>query len=244
MEADVTPDTKTHKRTEDATIAQVVNEDSSSARKVDIGPTTSTSFGMITESPALLCRDDALVGKGAEALRPCLSPVEIHTLPAAGGLLPADTVSTAIRTIVSRSLPSWTLGEETKERTSQTGRNQLAPPCCRRIKRNQSKLQCSILAVLQVVHEPARFWEGGARCFVGRFSFGRRMVSEAGAFLVDAGLRTLLPKRGTSDSLRRTYWVDRCFPEAKLVQGSRQTARIHRNCRYNRMLRNIMQRGA
>ena len=139
MEADVTPDTKTHKRTEDATIAQVVNEDSSSARKVDIGPTTSTSFGMITESPALLCRDDALVGKGAEALRPCLSPVEIHTLPAAGGLLPADTVSTAIRTIVSRSLPSWTLGEETKERTSQTGRNQLAPPCCRRIIQTKSK---------------------------------------------------------------------------------------------------------
>ena len=38
------------------------------------------------------------------------------------------------------------------------------------------------MSVLQVVYAPACFWEDGARCFVGRFSFGRRMVAEAGAF--------------------------------------------------------------
>ena len=133
MEADVTPETKTRKRTGDAAIDQVMNEDSSSARKVDIGPTSSTSFGMIIESPALLCMDDALVGKGAGAPRSCLSPVEMHMLLTAGGLLPVDTVPTAMRTIVFQSPPSWALGEETKERTSQTGSNQLPPPFWRRI---------------------------------------------------------------------------------------------------------------
>ena len=55
-------------------------------------------------------------------------------------------------------------------------------------KQNQGKLWCSILSVLQVVYAPARFCEGGTRCFVGRFSFGRRMVPEAGAFF--SGLLT------------------------------------------------------
>ena len=52
---------------------------------------------------------------------------------------------------------------------------------------------------------PARLWEGGARCFVGRFSFGRRMVSEAGAFLEDEGFVTSFSKRGASDSLHHSY---------------------------------------
>ena len=38
--------------------------------------------------------------------------------------------------------------------------------------------------------------------------------------------------------------VDRCFPEGRLVQGSRQTARGHRNCGYKRMSRNALERGA
>ena len=56
-----------------------------------------TSFGDdSTEHPALpCCRDDAMVGRGAEAPKPCLSPVEMLTLTPAGGLLPAGTASTA-----------------------------------------------------------------------------------------------------------------------------------------------------
>ena len=45
-----------------------------------------------------LLKNDALVDKGAAAPKPCLSPVERHTT-AAGGLLPAGTASTAMRTI-------------------------------------------------------------------------------------------------------------------------------------------------
>ena len=48
--------------------------------------------------------------------------------------------------------------------------------------KNEGKIWCSILAVSQVVDAPSRFWEGGARYFVGCFSVGRRSVDEAGAF--------------------------------------------------------------
>ena len=53
---------------------------------------------MIDESPVLPCGDGARVDKGAEAPNLCLSPVEMHTLTAAGGLLPAGTASTAMMT--------------------------------------------------------------------------------------------------------------------------------------------------
>ena len=48
-EADVEPDTKTRKRTENAAADQAKN----SSARVDDGPTSLTSFGMIAESPAL-----------------------------------------------------------------------------------------------------------------------------------------------------------------------------------------------
>ena len=118
MEADVKPNTKTRKRTENAAADQAKHGDSSSAKRVDAGLTSSTSFGMIPEPPTLPRRDDALVDKGAEAPKPCISPVKMRTLTAAGGLLPACTASTAMMTIFSRALPSWTLGEETKEKTA------------------------------------------------------------------------------------------------------------------------------
>ena len=78
-EADVKPDTKTRKRTENAAVDRVLNGDSSSAR-VDDGPTSLISFGMIGESLALpIFRDDALVDKGAEAPKSYRSPVEMRT---------------------------------------------------------------------------------------------------------------------------------------------------------------------
>ena len=104
MEADVTPDTKTHERTESAASGDRATHigDSSSAMKVDIGPTSLACFGMMAELPALsCCRGDALVDKGAEAPKSCLSPVEMRTQAATGGLLPAGTAFTAMKTIVS-----------------------------------------------------------------------------------------------------------------------------------------------
>ena len=99
METDVKPDTKTRKRTEDAAAEQAKHGDNSSSARVDAGPTCSTSFGMKAEPPALPLRDDALVDKSAAARKPCLSPVEMRTLTAAGDLLTARTASTAARVI-------------------------------------------------------------------------------------------------------------------------------------------------
>ena len=98
-EADGEPDKKTRKCTEGASAAdRVMNGDRSSAR-VDGDPTSLISFGMIAEPPALPCRDDALVDKGAEAPKPCLSPVEMRMPTAAGGLLPPCIASTVMRSI-------------------------------------------------------------------------------------------------------------------------------------------------
>ena len=98
-EADIVTYKKTRKRTEDAVADQAKSGDSSSARAVE-GPTSSTSFGKIAGFPALpICRDDASVDKGAEALKLRLSPVDTITPTAASGLLPAGITFVAMRTI-------------------------------------------------------------------------------------------------------------------------------------------------
>ena len=128
MEAPVTADKKTHERTEGtATAIQARHEDSCSAKRVQSGPTRSTSFGMKAEPPVLPRWNDVLVNKGAAAPKPCLSPVEMRTPTVAGGFLPAGIASSAIRTIFSRPLSFWILGEEAKEITSRTNNNQLPP---------------------------------------------------------------------------------------------------------------------
>ena len=172
-EADVEPDTKSRKRTEGASAAdRVKNGDSSSAR-VDDGPMSFTSFGMIAEAPAPeKCINNGLVNKGAVAPKPHLPPVEVGMLSlAVGGLLPAGTASTAVRAVFLRSLFSWSLGEMTNERTGRADLNELAPSSWggRLYKQNQGKLWCLIWADVQVAYAVARFWEGGARCFVGNF---------------------------------------------------------------------------
>ena len=189
----------THTHTaENAAADQAKREDSCSANQVDPDQMCLTSFGNdSTGPPALPClRDHALVDKGAAAPKPCLSPSEMRTLTTSGSLLPTGTASTAMRTIFPRSVFSWSLGE-TKKRTSQLN-NQLAPPHWRVIQSKSRKLLCSILSVLQVVYASARFWENGARCFVGRFSSGRRTVPEAGAVFVRWKTGTYFPERGTS----------------------------------------------
>ena len=58
----------------------------------------------------------------------------------------------------------------------------LHPPAGGSSRQNQDKIGCSTQAVLKVVSSPVRFWERGARCFVGRFMLG---LDEAAAFLED-----------------------------------------------------------
>ena len=65
-EADIPTKTKTLKRMKDAEADQAKN------------PTSSTSYGMKTEPPALPRRDDVLVDKSTAAPKPCLSPVKMR----------------------------------------------------------------------------------------------------------------------------------------------------------------------
>ena len=73
---------------------------------VQVDQTSLNSFGMKAEPPALSGRDDVLVDKDAAASKPCLSPVEMHTLTAAGDLLPAGNATTATR-IIFYQPPLW-----------------------------------------------------------------------------------------------------------------------------------------
>ena len=167
MEADVPTDKKTRKRTEDTAADQAKHGDICSAKRVDIDPTSSTSFGMTAEPSAVPHRDDILVDKSTAAPKPCLSPVEMRKLTTAGDLLPAGTASTARRTIFPRQTRKVTAGQTTS----------LPHPAG-----NQCKRWCSILVVQQIVYAPARLWEGSVRCFMGWCSSGRRMIPEVAAF--------------------------------------------------------------
>ena len=97
MEANVPEDEKTRERTESAaTAVQAMHGDICTAKRVQAGPTASTSFGVKAEPPAFPCRDN-LVENGAAAPKLCLSPLEIRTSTAAGGLLLAGEASTTTR---------------------------------------------------------------------------------------------------------------------------------------------------
>ena len=206
MEADARVDKKTQERTEGAaTVVQWKRGDSSSAKRVQAGPTCSTSFGMKAEPPALPCRDDVLVENGAAMPKSCISPLEMRTLVAAGGLLPAGKASTTTRTTFDQP-PFWFCStEETNSRTSFLyasyysifgwKNNQQAPFWPRVNEKNRGKIWCSIPAGQQVVSTSVRFWERGARCFV-RKSFVRSL-NEAAAFFSGRMTRESSCKRGT-----------------------------------------------
>ena len=102
-------DKKTCERTEGAAIAvQAIHGDSFSANRVDSNPESSTSFGGdFIGPPSLPCsKDKALVGNGAAAPKSCLSPLEMRSPTAAGGLLSTGKTSTATMTILHQ-LPLW-----------------------------------------------------------------------------------------------------------------------------------------
>ena len=92
---------------EDVAADRAISGNSSSAQ-IDPDPMCLTSFGddFIRSSVFPYPRDDALVNKDAAAPKPCLSPVEMRTLKAVKGLLPAGKSSTATR-IVSYQPRLW-----------------------------------------------------------------------------------------------------------------------------------------
>ena len=75
-----------------------------SGKRVDVGPTSSTSSGMTAELPTLPEKDDVLVDKDAAVPETCLSPVKMRTPVAADGLLIVGTASTAIQVIFPHGL--------------------------------------------------------------------------------------------------------------------------------------------
>ena len=185
MEVDVKVDKKTRECTEGATTAvQAKHGDGWSAKRVQVGPTSSTRFGVKAKSLALPCRDDFLVENGAVAPKSCLSPLEMRTSKAAGGLLPTGKTFTAIMAMLHQ-LPLWFCSTENIHFMTSIQcasyyssfwwiNNQLSPSG-RSMEQNQGKIWCSIPGGRQVVSAPVRFWERGARCFVGSFLLGRWM---------------------------------------------------------------------
>ena len=117
-EIEVPSNTKAHKHMEDAAAIQANHGDSCSAKMVQVGPTSSTSFGMKAEPSALPSRDDVLVDKNAAAPKPCLSPVEMRTLTGTGDLLPPGKASTATRIVFYQLSFRFCLIEETNFRTT------------------------------------------------------------------------------------------------------------------------------
>ena len=116
-EANVPAGKKTRKRVEDAVAVQAKHGDSCFAKRVHVGQTSSTIFGMKVEPPALSCRGDVLVDNGAAASNPCPLPAEMRTRTAAGGLLPAGTASIATRTTFHQPPVCFCPTEEIKLRT-------------------------------------------------------------------------------------------------------------------------------
>ena len=124
MEADGHANTKTQECTEGAaTAVQVMRGDSCTIeQKVQDGPETSISFGMMAEPPDLPCREDVLVEEGATSPESCLPFLEMRSSTAAGGLVPTGEVSTATETISNEPLLRFYATEETnpKEKSSWT----------------------------------------------------------------------------------------------------------------------------
>ena len=114
MEEDGPADTKIRERMEGvATAIQAMRGDSFSANRVDLNPKSSASFGDDFNGPPALprSRDDALVDNGA-APKSCLSPLEMCSPTAAGGLLPIGKTTTATWTPFDQPTLWFCLTEE------------------------------------------------------------------------------------------------------------------------------------
>ena len=121
MEADGPANVKTRERTEGAVIAvQAMHGDScTTALKVQDGPKTSISFGVMAEPPDLPRREDVLVEDGATSPESCLPSLEMRSSTAAGGLVPTGETSTATETTVNKPLLQSYSSEEKNSKKKQ-----------------------------------------------------------------------------------------------------------------------------
>ena len=124
MEANGPANTKTQERTEGAATAvqAMRGESCTTAQRVQDGPMTSITFGVVAKPTDLPCRDDVLVEGGDATPRSCLPSLEMRSPTAAGGLVLTGEVSTATETISNERLFRFYATEETnpKEKKSWT----------------------------------------------------------------------------------------------------------------------------
>ena len=198
MEADGLADTNTRERSDGATEAvQAKHGDSCTAQRLQDGPKISTCFGVMAEPPFLPCTDGVVVENSVAAPKSCLSPLEMRSPTAAGGLLPTDKVSIVTRTTYNQPpIRLYSTGETNSKKTnlrtpilfvsydSSFRRNKLlAVPSCRRVietKYGQNRMFDQ--AVLKVIPAPARFGKRGARYFVIRLCVSKRLVAICSVF--------------------------------------------------------------
>ena len=147
MEADGHANMKTRECTEDAaTAVKAMHGDSCSATRVDPGPkTSSTSFGLKAEPPALPCRDDVVVENRAAEPKSCLPSLEMRSPTAAVGLLPTGEAFTATKPTFNKSRLRLYSTEETNSKETNlwtsvpsawydsSFQKLLAAPSCRRV---------------------------------------------------------------------------------------------------------------
>ena len=74
--------------------------------------TNSTSFGMMSEPPALPCSNDVVVKNGDAAPKSCLSSLKMRSTTGAGGLVPTGKTSTATETPFNEPLLQFYSTEE------------------------------------------------------------------------------------------------------------------------------------
>ena len=241
METDVPTDTKTCERMEDAVAVQAEHANRCSANQVYPDPMCLTSFGDdSTEPPALPCtRDGALIDNGAAAPKSCLSPVEMRTPTAAGGLRPG-TASTAMMTIFPQPIFSWNFGE-TKKYTSRINYN--LGPSWRRVIQTKSRQT--------LMFNPGGFTSSFCACPFLRtwraLLFGERFVRAldvAGVFF--GRMKTLEYHFRSEVQATSTYCGRSPFLRNQADTGNRQspTTRGYRSWGDGRMSGNAMERGA
>ena len=188
IEADVTADKKTRERTEGANNAvQAKHGDRCSAKRVQAGsrpvrPVSANKLslplsvaGMTSWLTTALRRENLVSHSWRCALQ---QPLAAYFPPAK----PLQRRGSPITSHVfgsARPRRRILRGHQlnTPRTTAGFGRtiSFLLPSARGSLKRNRSKLCCSILAVLQVINAPACFWERGTCCFMGRFSLGHWM---------------------------------------------------------------------
>ena len=87
------------------------------AQKVQDGPKTSISFGVMAKPHDLPCREDVLVEDRATSPESCLPFLEMRSSTAAGGLVPTGETSTATETTVNKPLlQSYSSEEENSKK--------------------------------------------------------------------------------------------------------------------------------